>query len=108
MSATRPAGRPGPEPDRGRDAILVAAGRVFDEKGYGGARVDEIAARAGVNKAMLYYHVGGKEELYAAVVARVLDGVLERLSAVLSARTEPRERFRALVEAVGRAARGVP
>ncbi|HSN67988.1 MAG TPA: helix-turn-helix domain-containing protein, partial [Thermoanaerobaculia bacterium] len=41
-----------------RDQILTAAAAVFAEVGYAGARVDEIAERAGVNKAMLYYHVG--------------------------------------------------
>src|SRR5512140_2177242 len=92
----------------GREAILTAAAQVFAAKGFGGARVDEIAARANVNKAMLYYHVGGKEELYAAVVARVLDGVVERLTAVLVSKASPEDRFRALVAAVSRAARDVP
>ncbi len=48
--------------------ILKAAARVFAEKGWSGARVDEIAAEAGLNKAMLYYRVGDKEELYRRVV----------------------------------------
>src|SRR5512135_3376830 len=110
MSApgARPLARPGPAPGRGREAVIAAAARVFAEKGYGEARVDEIAARAGVNKAMLYYHVGGKEELYAAVVATVLDGVLGRLEGVLASGAPPAERFRAIVAAVGRAARDVP
>ena len=48
--------------------ILDAAAKVFAEKGYDGARVDEIAAEAGMNKAMLYYRIGDKEELYRRVV----------------------------------------
>lgn len=92
----------------GREAILAAAGRVFAEKGFGEARVDEIAARAGVNKSMLYYHVGGKDELYAAVVARALDGVSARLAAVTGSKAPAEERFRALVDAIGRASRDVP
>ncbi len=102
------AARPAAAPERGVDAILAAAAQVFAEKGFGEARVDEIAARAGVNKAMLYYHVGDKEALYAAVVARVLDGVLARLDGVLASTAPAEERFRALVDAVGRAARDVP
>lgn len=87
----------------GRERILDAATEVFAQKGFGETRVDEIAARAGVNKAMLYYHVGGKEELYAAVVSRVLDGVQSRLAGRLAGSATPEERFRALVESVGRA-----
>jgi len=50
--------------------ILDAAASVFATKGFSGARVDEIASRAGVNKAMLYYRVGDKKELYRRVVLR--------------------------------------
>ena len=47
--------------------ILQTAARHFAEKGLAGARIDEIAADAGVNKATIYYHIGGKAELYTAV-----------------------------------------
>ena len=67
MTAPRSGARPGEGAAGGRDRILDAATEVFAEKGFGETRVDEIAARAGVNKAMLYYHVGGEEALYAAV-----------------------------------------
>lgn len=108
MTAAR-RGRPGREGEAGgRERILAAATEVFAEKGFGETRVDEVAARAGVNKAMLYYHVGGKEELYAAVVSRVLDGVLSRLAERLPRAASPEERFRTLVATVGRAARGTP
>jgi len=51
-----------------RQRILAAAAEVFATIGYAGARVDDIAERAGINKAMLYYHVGDKERLYATVL----------------------------------------
>ena len=51
-------------------AILDAAAAEFAEMGFSGARVDRIAKRAGINKAMLYYRVGDKEELYRRVVLR--------------------------------------
>jgi AcrR family transcriptional regulator len=51
-------------------AILNAAAVEFADKGFSGARVDAIAERAGINKAMLYYRVGDKEELYRRVVLR--------------------------------------
>lgn len=50
--------------------ILDSAAEEFAEKGFDGARVDAIAKRAGINKAMLYYRIGHKEELYRRVVLR--------------------------------------
>jgi TetR/AcrR family transcriptional regulator len=51
-----------------RRAILAAAERVFAESGLAGARTDAIAAKAGVNKALLYYYFKSKESLYQAVL----------------------------------------
>lgn len=48
--------------------ILEAATHEFADKGYAGARMDEIARRAKINKAMIYYHIGDKEALYATVL----------------------------------------
>jgi len=63
-------------PDRQRDAertrndILKVARREFADRGYSGARVDEIAARTRTTKRMIYYYFGGKEQLYEAVLER--------------------------------------
>ena len=54
--------------DRSRAVILEAATEAFAELGLGGARVDEIARRAGVNKALLYHYFGNKEALFVAVL----------------------------------------
>jgi AcrR family transcriptional regulator len=51
-----------------REKILNTARDEFVEHGLDGARVDRIAGRAGVNKAMLYYHFGSKENLYQTVI----------------------------------------
>ena len=51
-----------------RQRILDAALGEFAAKGLAGARVDEIAARAGANKRMLYAHFGSKEELWLVVL----------------------------------------
>ena len=59
-----------------REKILTASEAEFSEKGFYGARVDEIAAAADINKRMLYAHFGNKEGLYRAV----LISVYERLS----------------------------
>lgn len=65
-----------PSSYRQRQKILEAATRKFAEHGFLGARVDDIAASAGVNKRLLYHYVGAKAELFAAVLqqqARRLD-----------------------------------
>lgn len=50
---------------------LISIGReVFAERGFDGTSVEEIAARAGVSKPVVYEHFGGKEGLYAVVVDR--------------------------------------
>jgi TetR/AcrR family transcriptional regulator len=51
-----------------RAAILAAAEAVFAKAGLAGARTDAIAAKAGVNKALLYYYFDSKEALYRAVI----------------------------------------
>lgn len=53
------------DPDATRARILAAAKHEFSRKGLGGARVDDIAARAKANKRMLYHYFGGKDELFS-------------------------------------------
>jgi len=48
--------------------ILDTAAEVFAGEGFAGARMDDIADRAGVNKATIYYHVGDKKTLYTRVL----------------------------------------
>ena len=55
------------DPERTKTALLDAARAEFAEKGLAGARVDEIAARAGFNKQMISYYFGGKEGLHQAI-----------------------------------------
>jgi AcrR family transcriptional regulator len=53
--------------DRARRLLLDAALEEFSAKGYAGARTQDIAARAGVNKQLIAYYFGGKAGLYRAV-----------------------------------------
>jgi AcrR family transcriptional regulator len=55
---------------RTRTELLDVATEEFAERGYSGARVDEIAARTRTTKRMIYYYFGGKEQLYLAVLER--------------------------------------
>ena len=63
-------------------ALLEAAALEFGERGYDATRVDRIAERAGVNKAMLYYHFGSKEGLYVEVVRDLFRAVGARATAI--------------------------
>ncbi|WP_299141155.1 TetR/AcrR family transcriptional regulator [uncultured Tateyamaria sp.] len=57
--------------DATRGRILAAAKTEFAKLGLAGARVDEIAERAGSNKRMIYHYFGGKEALFCAVLEEV-------------------------------------
>jgi AcrR family transcriptional regulator len=81
------------------DAILAAAAEEFFAKGFAGARVDEIARRVGLNKAMLYYYVGNKEALLARVLTRTLEDAHSRIAAAVAAVDGPEARLRAVVGA---------
>jgi AcrR family transcriptional regulator len=63
-----PAAKAVRDPERTSAAILAAAVKEFMDKGYSGARINEIAKRAGANKRMLYHYFGDKEALYLAVL----------------------------------------
>jgi TetR/AcrR family transcriptional regulator len=83
--------------DSTADLILESAAEVFAEKGYDGARVDELARAAGVNKATLYYQIGDKEALYHAVLERVFRRTADEVEAAVSASGDCEERIRRFV-----------
>lgn len=87
---------------RTRDTILAAATASFAEKGYDGARIDEIALRAGVPKNLLYYHFGDKDGLFTAVLESVYDAIRTRQDALRVRDLDPVEGVRQLVLFTGR------
>ena len=62
------AASPAADEDGTRDRILAVALQEFSRHGLAGARIDAIAAESGLNKGMIYYHFGSKEELYVAAL----------------------------------------
>ncbi|WP_372620604.1 TetR/AcrR family transcriptional regulator [Falsiroseomonas sp.] len=80
-----------------RQRILDAALAEFAEKGLAGSRVDEIAARAGANKRMLYAHFGSKEELWLTVLERAYAAKREEERAVAVEHLPPPEAMARLV-----------
>src|SRR5829696_7835416 len=78
--AARPVRRRLPAHER-RKLILDAALRTFASQGYDGASMDEIAAAAGVSKAVVYDHVASKRELYMQLLETIrvdLEAVVEQ------------------------------
>ncbi|HEY8333058.1 MAG TPA: TetR/AcrR family transcriptional regulator [Tardiphaga sp.] len=63
------------DPVATRQKLLVAARQEFAQSGLAGARVDEIAARAGVNKQLVYHYFGDKDALYLAVLEWVYEEI---------------------------------
>jgi TetR/AcrR family transcriptional regulator len=74
------------------DRILAAAAIEFAERGFGGARVDRIARRARVNKAMLYYHFRNKQALYRALLRRTFTAAAERMQAIAGGAGSPADK----------------
>src|ERR1700691_3517948 len=72
---------------------LDAALREFSALGLAGARMDQIAAAAGVNKALLYYHFDSKENLYVAAVEMISAKIRDRSMAVFLRADSPGERL---------------
>lgn len=65
--------------ERTRNAILDAAAAVFDERGFNGASLSDILAKAGVTKGALYFHFTSKEELARAIIEEQYGGDLPDL-----------------------------
>ncbi len=65
--------------DNTEDKILGAAQTVFIRKGMDGARMQEIADEAGINKALLHYYFRTKEKLFSAIFSKVFMQILPNL-----------------------------
>ena len=59
--------------DSTSDKILAAAKKVFQEKGMAGARMQDIADEAGINKALLHYYFKNKEQLFFRIFSEALN-----------------------------------
>src|ERR1700682_5687857 len=77
--------------------IVVAARKVFAQRGLAGGRMDEIARVAGVNKALPYYYFRNKEELHRFVLETMIAQISAQMESPAVLSMEPPERVRALV-----------
>lgn len=84
--------------DATRDSILQAARAEFAAAGLGGARVDDIAERSGSNKRMIYHYFGGKDDLFAEVIAAEYESIRTRETELNLEALPPMEAMKKLVE----------
>jgi AcrR family transcriptional regulator len=83
--------------DRTRLEIRRAALAEFAEKGLGGARIDSIAERAGINKKLIYYYFGSKDDLFLEALELTYADIREAEQALRLDQLEPVEAVRRLV-----------
>ncbi|MEV6298981.1 TetR/AcrR family transcriptional regulator [Actinoplanes sp. NPDC051861] len=97
-SMSAPVGERRRDAERTRAEIVWVATDEFAERGYSGARVDEIAARTRTTKRMIYYYFGGKEGLYLAVLERAYSEIRAAERTVDVDHLEPAAAVRRLAE----------
>lgn len=68
-----------------RERILSAAIKVFSQKGYHDARMDDIVAEAGASKGGVYFHFPGKDQLFLALIDAFAEKLEARLTAAIAA-----------------------
>jgi len=80
--------------------ILDAAAKIFSESGFEGARMDEIAKQAKINKAMIYYHIGDKKALYARVLHDMIGDAIELFMGDFRGNKSPEEKLKIYINGV--------
>jgi TetR/AcrR family transcriptional regulator len=86
-------------PRTSAERIFDAAEELFCERGFDGVSVRDIALRAGVQKALVFYHFATKEELFDAVLSRYYQAHRRALEGALAAPTGVRQRLRGMIDA---------
>lgn len=84
-------------PDRTRRRLLQAAVRLFSERGFHGASVDQIVAAARVNKRMVYHYFGSKEAIYRAALVHVYNRIVVAEFHATENKASPREKLARLI-----------
>jgi len=81
-----------------RERIFTAASEIFEEKGYAAARMQEIADRAGINKALLHYYFTTKEQLFRAVFQVLLKKMFEKIFSIFAEDISFKEKIRRFLD----------
>jgi AcrR family transcriptional regulator len=83
-----------------RERLLAAAAVEFAARGFDGAKVDRIAARARVNKAMLYYHFKNKADLYRAILRDLFQSMAAAVAASRAEGGSPADQLQRYIRAM--------
>ncbi len=108
MSDEEPAGRGGVKDSDTEQRILVAARKVFVRRGTAGARMQEIAAEAGVNQALLHYYFRSKDRLAEAVFREVAGHLVPNVLRMLGTQSSLEEKIEQFVHLYIDAVRQTP
>jgi TetR/AcrR family transcriptional regulator len=84
-----------------REALLAAGSELFAERGYDGVPVAAIAHKAGVNKAMISYHFGGKRQLYLTIVRATFGEIVAGVERLAESAKPAPQVLRELIALVG-------
>ncbi len=76
------------------ERILEVAMKVFRERGYHAASMQEIADAVGMQKGSLYYYISGKQELLFMILERAIDTIAARIESIYNSDLTPREKLR--------------
>jgi TetR/AcrR family transcriptional regulator len=88
--------------------LFRAAAAAFAARGFDGAGVDEIAAAARVNKAMLYYHFGSKRGLYTEVLRDMFGAVAADVEPLVTRREPPSRKLEIFIDTIAAACAARP
>ncbi len=78
--------------------ILASAEEIFHEKGYDGARMQEIAEHAGINKGLLHYYFKTKDKLFEAIFSAALQHMISKIFGILELETTLEQKIQMIVE----------
>lgn len=87
------------KPEETRAKILAATDQLFGVLGFDATTTRDIAAQSGVNKALIHYHFGSKDELLAALLEGYYDRLSATMIAALGKNTEPQHQAEDVLEA---------
>jgi AcrR family transcriptional regulator len=85
---------------RERQLEIIEATRVlFDERGVRDVQIEDVARAVGINRAIIYRHFSGKEELFALTLVGYLNDLDSALTKAVQGKRKPGTQFRAVIEA---------
>jgi AcrR family transcriptional regulator len=81
-----------------RTEIIAATRELFDQRGVRDVQIEDVARSVGINRAIIYRHFSGKEELFALTLCAYLEELDQRLSAAIGSRRKAQTQLTAAVE----------